>query len=198
MLIVALATALAVSCGGGGRLQGTDLGATPAPDFALHDGAGAPFSLRDYRGQAVLLLFLYTHCPDICPVLAGEVPLIAKRLGSMAGKVAFIAVSVDPAGDTPASVAQFSTEHGLDALGPHWRYGIGSEQELAAVWQEYGIGAQPLPAALSAARTGSDLPAISHNSEMYMLDARGRERVLVHPDDSVDTLAHNLRLLAKP
>ncbi|MHB8577097.1 MAG: SCO family protein [Dehalococcoidia bacterium] len=189
------AVLVAAGCSSGARLVGTDLSRTPAPDFSLHDAAGAPFSLRETRGKAVWLMFLYTHCPDICPAIAGKVAVVAKQLGPDAAKVEFVAVSVDPLGDTPDSVRTFTADHGLDALGSRWRYLLGTSDELAAVWHDYGIGAEPRPAAI-AALPGGDAPAVDHNTEMYMIDRQGRERVLVHADDSTDTLTANLRRLA--
>ncbi|HZQ36500.1 MAG TPA: SCO family protein, partial [Dehalococcoidia bacterium] len=122
LLLVGLAGAVAVAaaCGSGAKLTGTPLHSTPAPDFTLHTADGRPFTLSDLRGRAVVLTFLYTHCLDVCPAIAGRLALADKQLGKTASKVAFVSVSVDPEGDTPASVEQFSEEHGLTALGDRW------------------------------------------------------------------------------
>lgn len=53
------------------RLEGTELRAVPAPDFILTDVlTGADLGLSSLRGQIVVLSFLYTHCPDTCPLTA--------------------------------------------------------------------------------------------------------------------------------
>lgn len=190
--------ALATACTSGAKLTGTPLHATPAPDFTLHTADGQPFRLSDLRGRAVVLTFLYTHCPDICPAIAGRLALANQQLGKTASKVAFVSVSVDPEGDTPASVEQFSEEHGLTALGARWRYAIGSRLELAPVWHAYGIGASPQPAALSALRPNPNVPPIiDHNAVLYLIDAQGRERTLLDQDTSVDTLVQNVRAITK-
>jgi len=182
---------------GDARLTGTPLGETAAPDFTLHDAGGAPFSLQQFRGRAVVLTFLYTSCPDVCPAIAARLHDAAGKLGSAAAKVVFVAVSVDPEGDTPQSVAQFTHEHGLDALGERWRYGLGSRDDLAAVWHAYGIGAEPQPAALAALRPDpSRPPVIDHNAVLYLIDRRGRERVLLEPDVTTDALVHDLKQIA--
>ena len=64
-----IATALVVTglLGGQACLSGNDLGQQPAPDFELTDNRGQPVRLRDFRGKAVVLTFIYTSCPDICP-----------------------------------------------------------------------------------------------------------------------------------
>src|SRR5438046_6410395 len=54
-------------------LAGTDLGATNAPDFTLTDGlSGRAITLSGQRGQIVALTFLYTNCPDVCPLTATQ------------------------------------------------------------------------------------------------------------------------------
>lgn len=195
--LLAAALLLAIACSGDGKLPGADLGRTPAPDFTLRAEDGSAVRLSDYRGRTVLLTFLYTRCPDICPAIAGKLADTARRLGSSAGKVQFLAVSVDPEGDTPASVAQFTADHGLTALGPRWLYGLGSRAELAAVWHDYGIGAEPQPAALSALRPDPAAPPIiDHNAVLYLIDSAGRERTLLHPDITSQDLAGALKRLA--
>jgi hypothetical protein len=42
----------------------------PAPEFSLRDANGAPVALSDLRGKVVVLNFIYTKCPDVCPLHA--------------------------------------------------------------------------------------------------------------------------------
>src|SRR5438876_11591394 len=44
----------------------------PAPDFALHDTAGALVRLSDLRGKVVLVAFVYTGCTTACPILSHQ------------------------------------------------------------------------------------------------------------------------------
>src|SRR5947208_17021266 len=83
-------------------LAGTELGATDAPDFTLTDGvSGRSVSLSAQRGEVVALTFLYTTCPDVCPLTASRFRAAQDSLAGDAGRVVFIAVSVDPDRDTP-------------------------------------------------------------------------------------------------
>ncbi len=89
-------------------LSGTAL--TPiknAPSLALRNYLGDQVNLDSYRGKAVLVTFLYTHCIDVCPVITANLRLVLQRLGPEARKVQIIAVSVDPRGDTRKTVASF-------------------------------------------------------------------------------------------
>src|SRR5438270_2445132 len=68
-------------------LQGTDLGSEPAPDFHLRDQFGKPVSLSQFKGQPVVVTFLYTHCPDICPLIADKLHSTMQALGNSANHV---------------------------------------------------------------------------------------------------------------
>src|SRR6266550_2676181 len=76
-------------------LAGTDLGATDAPDFTLTDGvSGRAITLSAQRGQVVALTFLYTTCPDVCPLTATQFRAAQTNLQGDGSRVTFIAVSV--------------------------------------------------------------------------------------------------------
>ena len=120
------------------KLAGTDLGAVPAPDFTLTDLlTGTDLTLSSLRGQVVVLSFLYTHCPDTCPLTAERFREAQAALGLDAARVDFVAVSVDPAGDTAESVKAFSQDH---RLSQRWHYLSGTRTHLSGVWALYGIG----------------------------------------------------------
>jgi len=165
------------------RLAGTELGGTDAPDFTLTDGvSGRAVTLSAQRGQVVALTFLYTTCPDVCPLTASRFRSAQTDLQADASRVTFIAVSVDPDRDTPKAVQEFSSTHGLSA---NWHYLVGGLAQLSPVWAAYGIGVQ----------AGSG--AVTHNDAVYLIDARGRERVLLHSEDLAANLANDLRALLR-
>jgi protein SCO1/2 len=165
------------------KLAGTELEPSDAPDFTLTDGVtGRPLTLSAQRGQVIALTFLYTTCPDVCPLTASRFRATQTELQGDASRVTFIAVSVDPDRDTPKAVQEFSAAHGLMS---HWYYLVGTRAQLSAVWAAYGIGAQ----------AGSTL--VAHNDAVYLIDARGRTRVLLHSEDLAASLTSDLRVLLK-
>jgi protein SCO1/2 len=164
-------------------LAGTELGATDAPEFTLTDGvSGHAVTLSAQRGQVVALTFLYTTCPDVCPLTATRFRASQAELQGDSSRVTFIAVSVDPDRDTPKAVQDFSASHGLNS---NWYYLIGGRAQLSPVWAAYGIGVQ----------AGSS--TVTHNDAVYLIDARGRERVLLHSEDLARDLTNDLRALLK-
>lgn len=164
------------------RLSGTELGGQEAPDFTLTDAlTGDTVTLSSHRGNVVALAFLYTRCPDVCPLTAAQFRAAQKQLGPDAARVRFVAVSVDPDGDTPAAVRAFSEARDLK----DWRYLIGSRAALQAVWAAYGVGAF------------DQGMTVSHNDAIYVIDAKGRERELLHSDIALEDLVADLRAVLK-
>ena len=179
---VAFLVAIVVACAGGPRLSGTELGDQMAPDFTLTDGmSGQSLTFSTLRGRVVAMAFLYTRCPDVCPLTAAEFRASQRALGSDASRVEFVAVSVDPDGDTPSAVRAFSDAHDLRE---HWHYLIGARPQLQQVWSLYGVGSM-----------SPDGMRLQHNDAIYLIDSRGRERVLNHSDDAPNTLLNNLKIL---
>lgn len=163
-------------------LQGTDLGSIPAPDFQLKDQLGNSITLAQFKGKPVVLTFLYTHCPDVCPLTAEKLHATMQSLGQNAQQVAVLAVSMDPKGDTAAAAQNFSKVH---KLGDYWHFLIGAHDELAPVWASYSVDAQ------AATSSGT----VSHSSAIYVIDKQGRERVLLDNDFSSNQLAADLKIL---
>ncbi len=169
------------------KLSGSDLGAVPAPGFTLTDADGAAVTLSKLRGHPVELTFLYTHCPDACPLTAEKLHSAIGTLGARsAANVDWLVVSVDPTGDTPQTAQAFLATHHINGV---VHYLLGTQQQLQPVWDAYHIAAQP----------GSDAMAqiggVSHTLGVYILDARGDERIYL--DDTFDpqTLAGDLLAL---
>src|SRR5688500_16094557 len=75
-----------------------------APDFSLKNQDGDRISMRDFRGQPVIVTFLYTTCEDTCPVQAQTVRGALDELGE---DVPAIAIAVDPPRDTPGRARAF-------------------------------------------------------------------------------------------
>jgi len=180
-LFVIFVTVLVIACAPRPALSGTELQAKDAPDFTLTDGlSGNAVSLSSLRGRVVVLSFLYTRCPDTCPITAAKFRAAQNTLGTDAAN--FVAVSVDPDGDTPAAVRAFSDRH---ELREGWRYLIGTRAQLQVVWAKYGVGA------FSSATDSS----VAHNDAIFVIDPKGRERELVHSDIAVSSLVSDVRVL---
>ena len=107
-----------------------------APDFSLTDQTGQPISLSDMRGNVVALTFLYTHCPDVCPIVTSQLRDVQVALGDDAARVRFVAVSVDPERDTPDAAREYLDRWGLSE---GWHFAVGDREALSAVWASYYV-----------------------------------------------------------
>jgi protein SCO1 len=143
-------------------------------DFALRDETGALQTLGQYRGRVVVFAFMYSHCPDFCPLQANQIRAAMDRLGH---DVPVLALSMDPAGDTPQSVRSFEAHQGM--LG-RMHFLLGTRSQLAPLWATYGV--QPQTA------------ASNHSDQVLVLDRGGRQRVAFPPDElTPEGLAHDIR-----
>ncbi len=163
-------------------LQGTDLDSLAAPDFHLKDQFGKPISLSQFHGEPVVLTFMYTHCPDACPLTAEKLHTTMVDLGNQASHVMMLAVSIDPKGDTPAAAQTFSDVHKLTS---NWHYLIGTHDQLAPVWGSYSVDAQP---AINSSK-------VTHATAIYVIDKEGRERVFFGDDLTSNLLTADLKTL---
>jgi protein SCO1/2 len=130
----------------------------PPKDFALRDEEGRRISLRQYRGQVVVLTFMYSTCQDTCPVTATQIRGALDQLGR---NVPALAVSVDPVNDTPDNAEAFLVKRGLSNGRMHFL--LGTRAQLAPVWKAYGIRPQG--------------KGFDHSAYVLLIDKRGRQRI---------------------
>lgn len=157
----------------------------PAPRIRLTDTHGGSLDTRGLAGRPYLVTFLYTRCPDACPLIGQEIRQALDALGgARADDVAAIAVSVDPEGDTTPAVREWIDRQGLP---PDFHYLIGARPDLLKVWRDWYVVPQDDP--------GLDVG--THTASVWLVDARGRLRTKysggapIDPDD----LTHDLRVL---
>jgi protein SCO1/2 len=133
----------------------------PMPDFTLQAGNG-PVSLADFRGKIVVLYFGYTSCPDVCPTTLANLRQALDSLGSKAGDVQVLFVSVDWKRDTPAKMASYTSAFRPDFIGLS-----GTQEQINAVTKDYGIFYQlNLPDA-------NGYYSVDHTATVQVLDRQG-------------------------
>ena len=129
----------------------------PPTDFGVRDEHGRMLRLADLRGRPVVVTFLYTTCEDTCPLTAQQIRVALDDLGY---DVPVVAVSVDPANDTPRRARAFALEQGMQG---RMRWALGAARELQRIWKAYGIQPQAADA--------------EHTASTVLLDGRGVQRV---------------------
>ena len=216
LAFIAAGLFLVLGCSSESSFQGTELvAADPGSAFHLQDQFGGQVELADLAGKVVVLTFLYTHCPDVCPLTTDALRKAYDSLGQDASDTAFVAITVDPARDTVEQVYRYSEQRGmLDK----WAFLTGSQEELAPVWRAYyipaerevvGTGSGALGqldqhTAAEAINTEIDTEnsaagyLVGHSAPVYLIDRAGRLRV-VFTGLTLDPqpLVHDIRMLLK-
>jgi protein SCO1 len=174
--------------GSGGRFAAADalppgLSGRPAPRIRLADARGGSFDTRTLAGKPFLVTFLYVDCPDVCPLIGDELRQALARLGPDARRVAVVAVSVDPRGDSAEAVRSWLARHREPS---QFHYLIGLQSQLAPVWRAWFAAPQI-----------SGRPDSTHTAAIWLVDAGGRLTGKVSAGVPFDpsALAHDLRAL---
>lgn len=154
----------------------------PAPGFdGLRDYLGERVDLAAYRGKAVFVTFLYTHCPDVCPLMTAELHNTLEKLGPARSRhLQIIAVSVDPHRDTRQAVARFVDEHGMKG---RMKYLIGDAKQLAPVWEAWNVGSEP---------DSVNPEFVAHSALIYGIGASGRLTTIYPSNFKPAEIVHDL------
>jgi protein SCO1 len=158
----------------------------PSPPLKLDNSLGQPVNIKNYRGKAVLITFIYDHCPDVCPLIVSHLHTAQAELGSQASKLQIIAVSVDPKGDTPKTVKRFLALHRMTG---RMQYLIGSRPTLERTWRAWHIEAASKP-------TKKNPDAVEHSALIYGINGAGKITTLYPSNFSPRMIVHDVPLLA--
>jgi len=117
------------------------------PDFTLINQSGKKISIKEYRGKALLITFIYTRCPlpDYCPLMSSNFAEINKALQkepALYAKTHLLSVSFDSKYDTPAVLRSYGaayTEKYTDEKFEHWEFASGSAGEVKAIAKFFGL-----------------------------------------------------------
>jgi protein SCO1 len=137
----------------------------PSPPFTLTSQEGKPVSLASFRGKVVAVAFIYTHCPDICPLLTQKMAKVQDELGAAFGpKIAFLSITIDPKRDTPAVLKGYAEAFGANPGG--WWFLTGKPQTIRDLTRRYGVFVDE--------KAGGE---ITHTLLTTIIDAQGMMRV---------------------
>ena len=112
-------------------------------NYTLVDSDGSVVNFPgDYRGKTVVIGFIYTHCPDICPMTTHNINLVKKELDKQGIKdVAYVDISFDPHRDTPAVLKEYANVRGINT--DQFHFLTGNENIIKSLLKDCNIYALP-------------------------------------------------------
>ena len=161
------------------------------PAFALRDQRDQPVSAKDLKGKIWVANFMFTSCPDVCPLLTTKLAGVRSRLVGDRVKIDYVSFSVDPLTDTPAVLAKYVAEHHVDFR--DWRFLTGPLDDIKQVIVG---GFKQLMQHNPDAQAGSP-EAILHGSHFVLVDRALTIRGFYPSDeDGLLRLARDARILS--
>lgn len=158
LLLIAATALLTVSCSRAGEsLRGES--------FTLVDQNGDPFRFpEDMEGKTVLAGYIYTHCPDICPMVTYKMRDVERTIDS--SEFMLLSFSFDPRRDTPQVLADYAQSYKLDT--DRWRLLTGEPKVVEQIMQRLQISVQKLPSRFLS--DGSEMYFVNHSDKVTLID----------------------------
>lgn len=126
----------------------------------------------DYKGKTVVIGFIYTHCPDICPMTTHNVSMIKEKLDKQdAQDVAYVDISFDPERDTPSVLQEYAKVRGINT--DRFNFLTGDKNTIKALLKDCKIYAIPGDTTI----VGSDTSYFFiHTDRISVMDPEGKIR----------------------
>lgn len=156
------------------------------PEITLSDTAGRPYSLATGMTKpATLVVFVYTHCPDVCPTVLADLASALRRTdAAVRSSIEVLVITTDPQRDTPQVLRQY-----LDRFDPAFVGLTGSLEKIKAAADALGV---PLS-------VGSRLPGggydIGHGAQIIGFGPDGTAHLVWMPGTPVGDLRHDLEIM---
>lgn len=107
----------------------------PNTELTTHDGATVRFFDDLIEGKIVVINFIYTSCPDVCPLETAQLTRVQNILGERMGSdVFFYSITIDPDVDTPRVLSEYR-----DRFRAKWTFLTGDEDEIIELRRKLGL-----------------------------------------------------------
>jgi protein SCO1/2 len=174
-LTLALAGVIAVAAGSGCRRAEPLPVLGTVPPFTLTERSGRTVGADDLRGSVWVADFVFTRCPDVCPLLSTRMSELQEPLATGDDPVRLVSVSVDPVHDTSEVLATYAGHY---RAGPNWLFLTGARDAVAALLRD-GFK-------VAFADDGPATAPITHSDRFVLVDRELRIRGYYHGNDQAD------------
>ena len=158
-----------------------------APRFTLIDQEGKSFdSENTLHGKVVAINFIYTTCPDVCPLFTVEFARLQRALSAQPRQNFFLlSMTTDPEIDTPKVLKAYAQRFEADFQ--NWAFLTGNQAQMKEVWKSFGV---------QVIRRGRGL--VQHTSLTTLIDGQGRRRInFFGPQWQFSDLLKDMRALSQ-
>jgi len=112
-------------------------GADYFPNYTLTDHTGKNIKFFDdlIKDKIVAINFIYTSCPDSCPLETAQLVKVQNIMADRLGKDVFVySISIDPEVDTPEVLKEYRQK-----FGAKWDFFTGDELEIVEIRKKLGL-----------------------------------------------------------
>ena len=142
----------------------------PVANFVLNDQRGHRFQFDGSRGKIVVVNFVYTKCPDVCPLLSAKFASMQRSLDQQKQTgYLFLSITTDPARDNSKTLKSYADVFKADDQ--RWLFLTGQKETLAKVWKDFGVTVRKAPDG-----------EVQHTALTTVIDRQGVRRVDYYGD----------------
>ena len=158
-------------------------GVQPGQSFTLLNNKGEEVDQKLFTDKNLVIMFGFTHCPEVCPTTLFEMSHWQQSIGEHAGNTVFAFVSVDPERDTP-SVLNTYVNHFSDTI-----VGLtGKPEEIAKLTSRFGVQVRRVP-------LDDGGYTMDHSSQAFLVNRRGEMVDTIQFMEETDSAVRKLREL---
>ncbi len=122
----------------------------------------------DFRGRYVVMGFIYTNCPDICPLITQNLIKIQRELG-YPDDVQFLGVTFDPERDTPSVLSNYKK---VFKLNKNFDFLTGDPSTISAFMDSVRVRSQV--SLSTTTESGEEIYFMNHSDKIIVLDKKSR------------------------
>jgi protein SCO1/2 len=113
------------------------------PEFSFIERDGRRVTLAELKGKVWLVNFIYTNCPDTCPIQSAQMREIQEDF-KKEKDLRLVSITVDPERDTPKLLTEYANRFSADPA--RWFFLTGKKETIYKFAQEgFHLGAVEIP-----------------------------------------------------
>lgn len=136
----------------------------------LNQDSAAVVFPDDFKGEISVITFIYTHCPDVCPVITANLTNIQRDLQDTSN-IRFIEISFDPERDNPSVLKKYKD---LYKLNDQFSLLTGNPSTVDSLLDRLDIVAEKTQ--LDSLQQDSNQYFMKHSNKIYLIDGHSRIR----------------------